>query len=64
MMEEGVYRIFFLPSTNIFSNCQLSQMNLDVDKKKDNDLQLFIVHILGLHRQNMREVQLLLVLPY
>lgn len=59
-----MYRIFFLPGTGIFSNCQLSQMNLDVDKKKDNDLQLFIVNILGLHRQNMREVQLLLVLPY
>lgn len=39
-------------------------MDFDVDKKKDNDLQLFIVNILGLHRQNMREVQLLLVLLY
>lgn len=39
-------------------------MDFDVDKKMDNDLQLFIVNILRLHRQNMCEVQLLLVLPY
>lgn len=35
-----------------------------IRKKKDNDLQLFIVNIFGLRRQNMHEVQLLLVLSY
>lgn len=39
-------------------------MDFQADKKKDNDFQLFIANILGLHRQNMREVQLLLVLLY
>lgn len=61
---EGRKRKFsFLPVLDIFTNCQLSQMDFDV-KKKDNDLELFIVNALGLHRQNMHEVQLLLVLSY